>query len=131
MGNAHRSHHLRRPQFTSFGDACLTAGGAFCDDLEFCINIHWLTKTKHAIANATIHINIMEFTVVILQLAAIIAIIEETKLQTSIAAKFPNGISTLVKLLICTDNSSSQNWAQKSRRVQKNANKCSMCMQPF
>jgi hypothetical protein len=66
----------------------------------------------------------MEFTDVILQLAAIIAIIEEPKLQTSIAAKFPNGILTLVKLLICTDNSSSQNWAQ-------NANKWSICMQPF
>ncbi len=32
----HIGHIIPRdPQFTSFGDACLTAGGAFCDTLEF------------------------------------------------------------------------------------------------
>ena len=30
----------RNPQFTSFGDACLTAGGAFCDTVEFWFDIH-------------------------------------------------------------------------------------------
>ena len=110
----HIGHVIPRdPQFTSLGDACLTAGGAFCDNLEFWFDIHWSTKTKQAIAAETIHINVMEFTVVILQLAAVITIMEEPKLQPSIAEKFPNGIPTLAKLLIRTDNSPSQNWAHK------------------
>jgi len=62
----------------------------------------------------------MEFTVVILQLAAVITIMEEHELQPSIAAKFPTGIPKLAKLLIRTDNSPSQNWAHKvSSRSEK------------
>ena len=103
----------RDPQFISFGDACLTAGGAFCDTLEFWFDIHWSTTTKQAITNEKIHINLLEFTVVIIQLAAVISIMEEQALVPSVAAKFPNGIPKLAKLLIRTDNSPSQNWAHK------------------
>jgi hypothetical protein len=51
-------------QCTSFGDACLTAGGAFCDTLEFWFDIHWSPRTKAAILTAELHINIMEFAIV-------------------------------------------------------------------
>ena len=50
----------RDPQFTSFGDACLTGGGAFCHELQFWFDIHWSTATRRAIAANRIHINIME-----------------------------------------------------------------------
>ena len=90
----------RDPQFTSFGDACLTAGGAFCDTLEFWFDIPLSTKTKQAIANELIHINLLEFTVVIIQLAAVISITEENNLVPSVAEKFPTGIPKLSKLLI-------------------------------
>ena len=110
----------RDAQFTSIGDACLTAGGAFCDELEFWFDILWSTKTKQAIANKTIHINVMEFTIVILQLAAVITIMEEPNLQPTVAKNFPTGIPSLAKLLIRTDNSPSQNWAHKvSSRSEK------------
>jgi hypothetical protein len=59
------------PQFTSCRDACLTAEGAFCDDLEFWFDIHWSPKTKQAINAKTIHIKVMEFTLVILQLVVV------------------------------------------------------------
>ncbi len=103
----------RDPQFSSLGDACLDAGGAFCHDLEFWFDIQWSAKTKQALAIDAIHINVVEFTVVILQLAAVITILEEAEPQPSIAKKFPSGIPSLAKLLIRTDNSPSQNWAHK------------------
>ena len=83
----HIGHVIPRdPQFTSFGDACLTAGGAFCDTLEYWFDIHWSAKTRKGIADATIHINLLEFAVAIIQLAAAITISEETKLvQMAIA----------------------------------------------
>ena len=110
----HIGHVIPRdPQFTSFGDACLTAGGAFCDTLEYWFDIHWSAKTRKGIADATILINLLEFAVVIIQLAAAITISEETELVPSVAEKFPNGIPKLAKLLIRTDNSPSQNWEHK------------------
>ena len=67
----------RDPQFTtSFGDACLTGGGAFCHDLNFWLDIHWSNETQAGLQNNTIHINVMEFIVVILQLSAAIALEE-------------------------------------------------------
>jgi hypothetical protein len=117
----HIGHVIPRdPQFTSFGDACLTAGGAFFDTLEFWFDIHWSPRTKAAIATSELRINIMEFAIVILQLAAVITITEEPTLQPTIATKFPTGIPTLAKLLIRTDNSPSQNWAHEvSSRSEK------------
>jgi hypothetical protein len=38
----HIGHVIPRDaQFTSLGDACLAAGGAFCHDLEFWLDIQW------------------------------------------------------------------------------------------
>ncbi|KAI2489086.1 hypothetical protein MHU86_25515 [Fragilaria crotonensis] len=110
----HVGHVIPRdPQFTSFGDACLTGGGAFCHDLQFWFDMHWSERTKRAIAVNKIHINLMEFVVVIVQLAATITLMEETGLYKPLQRTFPNGIAKLAKLLIRTDNSPSQNWAHK------------------
>jgi hypothetical protein len=103
----------RDPQFTSFGDACLKGGGAFCHELQFWFDMHWSDTTKQAIATNDIHINVMEFIVVIVQLAATITILEEKRLYCQLHQTFPTGIAPLAKLLIRTDNSPSQNWAHK------------------
>ena len=121
----------REAQFTSFGDACLAAGGAFCDQLEYWFDIHWSSKTKKAIANESIHIILLEFAVVILQLAAAITIVEESDLLPSVAKKFPAGIPKLAKLLIRTDNSPSQNWAHKVSSHPSKANRWSTSTQHF
>jgi hypothetical protein len=103
----------RDPQFTCTGDACLTGGGAYCHDLQYWFDIAWSDNTKNAIGKGTIHINMMEFIVVILQLAATITVVEEQPQNSEISKKFYPGIPHLAKLLIRTDNSPSQNWAHK------------------
>ena len=56
----------------------------------------------------------MEFVVVILQLSAVVTILEEPTMYPPLATQFPQGIPVLAKLLIRTDNSPpSQNWAHK------------------
>jgi hypothetical protein len=108
------AHVVKRdPQFTSVGDACLTGGGAYCHELQMWFDIHWSAVTKTGLANKTIHINVMEFVVVIIQLAAVITLVEEEQLYQPLQITFPDGIPALAKLLIRTDNSPSQNWAHK------------------
>ena len=104
----------RNAQFTSIGDACLTGGGAYCDVLEFWFDIIWTSKTQLALRSKTLHINLMEFIVVVLQLAAVILIlVEEPALYKPLHQHFPTGIPALAHLLIRTDNSPSRNWAHK------------------
>ena len=103
----------RDPQITSIGDACLTGGGAYCTELSYWFDIVWSAKTKENLEKKVLHINLLEFTVVILQLAAVITCIDEPKLHPQIQQVFPQGIPELAKLLIRTDNSPSQNWAHK------------------
>ena len=104
----------RDPQFTSTGDACLTGGGAYCHELEFWFDVAWSTRTTNAIDEGAIHINMVEFVVVILQLAATIAVVEEQeRQQPATASESQTKIPKLAKLLIQTDNSPSQNWAHK------------------
>jgi hypothetical protein len=103
----------RDPQFTCTGDACLTGGGAYCHELHYWFDVMWSPRVTDAINKSKIHINMMEFVVVVLQLAATIAVVEESSLDPTVAIKFPLGIPKLAKLLIQTDNSPSQNWAHK------------------
>lgn len=94
----------RDAQFTSLGDACGTGGGAYCHDLEYWFDVIWSPLTRQQFNAGSIHINILEFVVVILQLAAAITRAEEDGKQYN--------IQPLSKLLIRTDNSPSRNWAQ-------------------
>ena len=70
----------RDAQFTSIGDACLTGGGAYCDVLEFWFDIIWSADTSASLKSKKLHINVMEFIVVILQLAAVVTLTEECEL---------------------------------------------------
>ena len=95
----------RDAQFTSLGDACGTGGGAFCHELKYWFDILWSPRVRKAFDTGTIHINLLEFAVVLIQLAAAITRSEE---PIPIVAMPP-----LSKLLIRTDNSPSKNWAHK------------------
>ena len=97
----------RDAQFTSLGDACGIGGGAYCHELEYWFDIVWSDHTRNQFDSGAIHINILEFIVVLLQLAAAITRSEE---------KFHfegKQIRPLHKLLIRSDNSPSCNWAHK------------------
>lgn len=74
----------------------------------------WSDATRASLKSTHIHINVMEFIVVILQLAAVITITEEPCLYDPLRKSFPTGIPNLANLLIRTDNSPSQNWAHKA-----------------
>ena len=65
----------------------------------------WSEKTQQQFVSGKIHINILEFIVVLLQLAAAIVKYETQPAETS--------MQPLSKLLIRTDNSPSRNWAHK------------------
>jgi hypothetical protein len=110
----HIGHVIPRdPQFISTGDACLTGGGAYCHELQYWFDVVWSERITNAIEKGSIHINMMEFVIVILQLAATIATVEENPQNTEMSQKSRSGIPKLAKLLIQTDNSPSQNWAHK------------------
>ena len=96
----------RDAQFTSLGDACGTGGGAFCHKLQYWFDIVWTPATRSAFLAGDIHINILEFIVVIIQLVACITRAEQSG--------NPFRIQPLSKVLIRTDNSPTRNWAHKA-----------------
>ena len=98
----------RDAQYTSFGDACGIGGGAYCEELEYWFDVVWSTKTRTMFETNQVHINILEFIVVLLQLAAAIT---REKEGFHIAKSVP--MHPLSKLLIRCDNSPSCNWAHK------------------
>jgi hypothetical protein len=67
----------RDPHFWSRGDASLVGGGAYCPGLRFWFDISWSPAVLHGIHEARpgtagyVHINALEFIVIILQLAGI------------------------------------------------------------
>ena len=67
----------RQPHFYSRGDASHLGGGGYCDQLEFWFDIAWSPRTIYGTKKVRpgrpgyVHINFLEFIVVILQLAAV------------------------------------------------------------
>ena len=60
------------------------------------------------------HINCLEFVVLILQLAAAITRLEdESPTQQTLRDSFPNGIPDIPTILMWTDNTPSKKWANK------------------
>ncbi|KAI2510867.1 hypothetical protein MHU86_3488 [Fragilaria crotonensis] len=91
----------RDAQFTSLGDACGIGGGAFCHELQYWFDVVWSDHTRQQFNIGKIHINILEFVVVLLQLAAAITR-DEQAFQVNGRSILP-----LHKLLIRSDNSPS------------------------
>jgi hypothetical protein len=95
----------REAQMISHGDACGTGGGAFSHELSYWFDVIWSPKITKQFQEGKIHINLLEFIVVILQLAATIVRQEEA---CPVRLFHP-----LEKLIIRSDNSPSVNWAHK------------------
>ena len=103
-------HAIKRdPTWTTAGDASFDAGAALCHDLKFIYDIVW----SDDIAAATrlnpknprfVHINHLEFVVVLLQLAAITQLYDNKQLPPEIAAPV---------LLILTDNMTAKSWTHR------------------
>ena len=91
----------RDAQYTSLGDACGVGGGAFCHEVKSWFDVVWSEKTQQQFIAGKIHINVLEFIVVLLQLAAAIVKYETQSAKTL--------MQPLSKLLIRTDNSPSRN----------------------
>ena len=92
------------------GDASHVGGGALCYDLEFIIDCRWSDSLRHAIHldpkdDRFVHINHLEFVVILLQYAAVIQLIEDGEVLLA------NSIPILLAL---TDNMTSKKWAHKA-----------------
>jgi hypothetical protein len=107
----------RDPHFESVGDASGLAGGAYCESLMFWFDITWSARVRHSMAmpathKASVHINSLEFIVMIIQLAAVIVRLE-TLTEAQRLAFFPSGIPAQPILLSFTDNISAKKWSNK------------------
>lgn len=109
----------REPHFWSRGDASLTGGGAYCPRLRFWFEVVWSpstragTKFKDQSAPGAVHINALEFIVVILQLAAIHVRLD-TMSQEDQAFCFPEGRPDIPVWLGETDNTVSLSWENRA-----------------
>jgi hypothetical protein len=95
----------RDPDFESYGDASLAAGGGYNTTLRFYFVLGWGPKITQGLhlppAHPNFrHINDLEFIVIIMQLAATLVWIDDNQWT---------GIAPLI--LIWTDNTSSKAWA--------------------
>ena len=107
----------RDPHVITLGDASGHGGGAYCESLSFWFDIVWSKKVtenfnRRPATNSTVHINSLEFIVVILQYVA--TAVRITTLPTKILDKvFPRGIPAQPVLLCRTDNTAAEAWANK------------------
>jgi hypothetical protein len=106
----------RDPHFTSLGDASGLAGGGYCETLKFWFDIMWSPRLRKCIALPSthkdyVHINSLEFIVVILQLAAVIARLEAPLHEQQ--PLFPAGVPAQPILLSLTDNTAAEMWSNK------------------
>ena len=103
----------RTPHFIPTGDSSELAGGAHCKELECWFTALWSDRLRQAIQlphkdPSAVHINLLEYIVVILELAMGIVALEDATHMTSL---FPSGDApTMPVLLIRSDNMVSVNW---------------------
>jgi hypothetical protein len=109
----------RDPHFWSQGDASLLVGGVYCPGLRFWFDIGWSAKVLHGVHQVKpsspdfVHINALEFIVIILQLAAI-----KTRLATMTTKEesiyFPLSRPNIPMWLGETDNTVSKSWETRA-----------------
>ena len=109
----------RQPHFYSRGDASHLGGGGYCDQLEFWFDIAWSPRTIYGTKKVRpgrpgyVHINFLEFIVVILQLAAVRVRID-TATPDQLARFFPRGVPDIPVWHGETDNTVSKSWENRA-----------------
>ena len=108
----------RDPHFNSLGDASHTGGGAYCPKLGFWLEVVWSPAVTRGVSikdtsdPGFVHINSLEFIVIILQFAAVI-----TRLGTAdpdhLRSYFPSGVPDIPVWLGETDNTVSKSWENR------------------
>jgi hypothetical protein len=102
------------PTFVSAGDASQVAGGAITEVLQFWFDIYWTERVRRGCKLPPsdpdfIHINVLEFVVVLIQLAACI-----TPLETDYAKSIcGDTLPQIPHLWAWTDNESSKSWVNR------------------
>ena len=109
----------RTPHFDSYGDASTShGGGAFCTGLQFWFDIAWSPRVLSGCklrpsAPGYVHINSLEFIVLLLQLAAVIV-----RLRTLTPAQrrqfFPSGVPAFPVWMGNADNTVSLSWESRA-----------------
>jgi hypothetical protein len=108
----------RDTHIQSAGDACLRGGGAHCHILEFWFDNAWsaevIRRTKlDAGHKHYIHINALEFVVVVLQLVGIMVALDSYP-SAQLRKYFPSGVPAEPIADILCDNTSGQSWANRA-----------------
>ena len=107
----------RDPHAVSLGDASEYGGGGHCTRLKFWFDIIWSPAMRRAIKLPTdhpeyVHINCLEFIIVILQLAAFTVRLR-TLPPATLQQIYPNGTPAMPVLFCYTDNTSAKCWANR------------------
>jgi hypothetical protein len=102
----------RDPTFVSAGNASQVAGGAITEELQFWFDVHWTERVRQGCKlppsdPGFIHINALEFVVVLIQLAACITALETDYAKSTCSDTLPQ----IPHLWAWTDNESSKSWA--------------------
>ena len=111
----------RVPHFWSRGDASKKGGGAYCPGLGFWFDLTWSDRVVKGVRDLSlspkaadyVHINSLEFIVVVLQLAAIKVRLESLT-ESQAATYFPSGLPDIPVWFGETDNSVSKSWANRA-----------------
>jgi hypothetical protein len=102
----------RSPHAISTGDASHIGGGAFCHQFEFWFATIWSPAIVQAEQTKSIHINQLEFTVMLIQLASLIVQFRSYS-DHGRPMRFPQGVPSHPVALILSDNTSSISWSRK------------------
>jgi hypothetical protein len=100
-------------------------GGAHCKDLFFWFSLIWSLEIRRRVNLQKkhldrIHINCMEFSVALIQLAAVITRLEAA-VPPMLLQAYPNGYPDIPVFLCQTDNVSTKSWANKVSSASPNA----------
>jgi hypothetical protein len=109
----------RVPHFDSAGDASQFAGGGYSRTLQFWFQVRWSDRVVHCATRlhpsqvGFLHINMLEFFVLILEVAATIQFLHDLTPEEELQF-FPNGRPVCPLLFAKADNTSGLAWLNKA-----------------
>jgi hypothetical protein len=118
MGKIIWLHYPSHPPFHFYWRCQQAGGGAHCNKLEFLFDILWSSQVLKGVNEKKpsddnyIHINSLEFCIVVIQLVAVIVCLH-TLTPTQLHHFFPSGIPAQPVCLCLTDDTASMAWANK------------------